>query len=303
MYNKYVVIVRRKSADELAKLDHTCPPTKPIAIGEYNKSAFGFYQSNVLTASQWRVLLRDKYKNKPHYWTNQSNMNGRMSIQYCKYWFANITTDFQNPATFGDILECPTSYGRLSRDVTGNLSNFREITDQDLFTLWITQLRLRYLACSQEIDMTGIISEVSRLYMPQSMQTYTFLKWIQDTYPDVKWPSGIHVIALSHARIMTGEQFNAMYKDKFVRLLTQDMNHNGFQWRFGTNVCTNFCPVTSCNYGLYFIKKCNINSWRKYSGKTMYWQCKVIVPNHAIVKLDDDKCAASELIIHSPKLL
>lgn len=284
MSNTYIALVARKSSI----------PTQPISVEDYNKTASGDYESNIITASKWTSALSDKCRNMPH------TRRQYTSIEHTKYLFANITTNFVNPPEYAQLIESGDQYGFLSRDISGTLHNFRVIGDIELFNLWVDQYTSECAKYCKSLDY--VVRKVSMSVMPGSMRTYTFLQWVQTLYPDVKCHmTGAHKVTLLSATIMTGAQFKSMYNLKFVRLLTEDMIHNGFHWKLGTNVCENFCPVSKCGFGLYFIQKRIMAEWLEYSGKKMYWKAKFTIPDHATVKIEIDKYATSEMFLVSRK--
>lgn len=89
---------------------------------------------------------------------------------------------------------------------------------------------------------------------------------------------------------MTGAQFARYYPGTFARLFTEDMIHHGFQWQAGLNVCPDFCPITECGNGLYFLYFHDLPYWVNYKTtcqdkqtKMRRWAYVTIPPDTTVV--------------------
>lgn len=150
---------------------------------------------------------------------------------------------------------------------------------------------------SKYCKLRGIVEIV-----PRSLHTHDFYQYIRRVKTGIK---------LDYVPIMTGAQFNAMYVRAMtagyltkitrsddnlwprnradpvtyakVRLLFDDMIHNGFQWVEGLNICPDFCPITKFGQGLFFLDEPAWPMWRTYNGKKMSKIADVTIPDDAIV--------------------
>lgn len=282
---EYVALVHKKTNES----DPTFTKDQIISIQDYNKIANRYYCENVVSWCEWKYALQDRPRNKytDHKYTE---------IEHIKYQFAtariNVIENAIDSQTHpSKILDTRTCKNNVVQDVVGMLSNFRDVTAQELFTIWFEELKLKGPVMGSNLFV--LIGDI-----PKSLQTYSFLHWVVSNFtsPTISF---IGLVIPSQAKIMTGAQFNQIYTGKLIRMLTKDMIHNGFQWRPDQeNICPRFCPVTPCNLGLYFTLKTNMKDWLQYNKKIMYYCARVTVPDHATVKIEDGKFAASSLIIY-----
>lgn len=189
----------------------------------------------------------------------------------------------------------------VRQDFVGNVTNLRDITAGELFAIWMHREIYNYYksnpAHRRSTSITTAMIQCTLRRMPNSLLTYSTYQLIAYKFPMVE----SHIIDPKQAKIMTGAEFNHLYlrKNKFIRHLTQDMIHNGFQWQIDKeNVCPEFCPITKCGYGLYFISKTAKQHWLNYNDKIMHYSVRVRVPEHATVKIENGKFAASSLYIY-----
>lgn len=262
MANKYTALVFKDVA------------ANATTIIEHNKIVTDGYQRIVVSFSLWESKLQDR----------SINLTSSVSISHHQYQFVTVHTDFQNLPHFGNLLEFQDN--NLFRVDNSTLSEFRDVTAQELFTLYMDLNQ-----SNNSIDIHALIVKI-----PQSLVDYTFLQWVTETFPvTTKIP---HPINPTLAKIMTGAQFNQVYPYILVRMLHYKMIHNNFQWKLDQeNICPDFCPITQCGFGLYFILHKDRHKWVKYNGNIMYWIVSVKVPDHATVKIEDGKFAASSLYI------
>ncbi|AYV78625.1 MAG: hypothetical protein Edafosvirus21_4 [Edafosvirus sp.] len=102
-----------------------------------------------------------------------------------------------------------------------------------------------------------------------------------------------------------GYLFNIITRGlNLVKLTNKIEKHNTFEFKNGLN--KDIIPFNGKDFckpgGIYFIDEADIDIWRKYSSKVMYWKRHVIVPPFAQVyiefcRIDGLKFKASEVIL------
>lgn len=102
---------------------------------------------------------------------------------------------------------------------------------------------------------------------------------------------------------LVGTQFN-QYTGKFVKFLTDDMLHNGFQFKTGLNVDTNdWIGTIYCQNGIYFTTVESAPIWSTVTYREHKWIMDVEVPNDARVSVFNNKIKADRVILSNPRLI
>jgi hypothetical protein len=102
---------------------------------------------------------------------------------------------------------------------------------------------------------------------------------------------------------LTGEQFNDQYKGtEFYKLLNYHLIHNYYGYKNGLNIDKNFNKLSKCSDGLYFTDKYNIPDWIYYS-QNLEYLCKIIVPNDAIICVEENKFKTDKIILNLDELI
>ena len=98
-------------------------------------------------------------------------------------------------------------------------------------------------------------------------------------------------------REISGEQFNDLFKKHtFVKILSDNLTHNGFTYKQGLNIDTNdFNPNGECQSGgLYFCDIWLSYLYLRFGNKFAY----VIVPDDARVYIEENKFKSDKLILN-----
>jgi hypothetical protein len=115
------------------------------------------------------------------------------------------------------------------------------------------------------------------------------------------------VISVMEGEVISGEQFNIVYKGKlFVKLTNHCELHNGYQFKTGLNVDTVlFNPSGECNPGgIYFCEFNEIPYWLRYNGSgPMVWYRYVSVPADSKVYIEMGKFKVDKLILTDRALI
>ena len=107
--------------------------------------------------------------------------------------------------------------------------------------------------------------------------------------------------------LLSGKEFNKGYNDiQFIKLTNMQENHNDYQFKTGINTdIIKFNPTEECKAGgIYFCKQNDFFKWLSYGSygsKIMYWYREVIIPDHAQVYVEAEKCKADVIILGDRK--
>lgn len=124
--------------------------------------------------------------------------------------------------------------------------------------------------------------------MSNSLKTPEYIEYMRQNYPKIK---------VGLPKIMTGAQFKEYYPGQKIRLFNETQIHNGYQWTTELNICQNFDAGTSCGKGFYFIEECYRDHWLGYNEMNMYWWAYIIIPDDAIVSVEDGKFCTNMMIV------
>ena len=109
--------------------------------------------------------------------------------------------------------------------------------------------------------------------------------------------------------ILSGKEFNALIRAKnlkFVKLLTASEKHFNFQYKTGLNTDSEpFNTVYNCFGGLY---QTEIHRWRVHAsagqnGQYTHYRPVISYPDDTIVKIEDFKIKAHDVILGEPASL
>lgn len=91
--------------------------------------------------------------------------------------------------------------------------------------------------------------------------------------------------------VISGKEFNEKYKEKYVKLINKENNHNGYKYGPGLNTLDGpFNPRHVCRKGgLYFCQEDDIGRWIEYGTGTMEYVCDVVIPDDAKVLVMENK--------------
>lgn len=103
-------------------------------------------------------------------------------------------------------------------------------------------------------------------------------------------------------KTISGTEFNILYKDvNFVKLTSEDENHNDLQFHDGLNEdILPFYPHGACHAGgIYFIDEKVMKSWIYYNMKFMVYVRSVQIPDDAQVYIENNKFKTDKIILGS----
>jgi hypothetical protein len=112
------------------------------------------------------------------------------------------------------------------------------------------------------------------------------------------------MVHIKSSNIMTGSQFNRVYKKTvFIKLTNISEIHNGFQFKTGLNIDTvPFKPSGSCKAGgIYFCDRNEFFQWHTYNSTVCVNFREVTIPEDAAVYIENDKFKADKLILSEKK--
>ena len=100
--------------------------------------------------------------------------------------------------------------------------------------------------------------------------------------------------------VISGGAFNKYNSKRLVKVTNKECVHNNFIFKKGLIIDTvEFNPDKDCS-GIYFVTIDRLFNWIKYNGKLMYYIWDVIIPDDALVCLDDyNKFKADKIILHN----
>jgi hypothetical protein len=101
--------------------------------------------------------------------------------------------------------------------------------------------------------------------------------------------------------LVSGKEFNEMNPDTtFYKLLNKNLTHFGFYYKHGINTDTvPFNPSGECSEGgLYFTDQENIPFWLEYNFIFRWYMCKVTIPNHAKVFIENCKYKTDVFVLN-----
>ncbi len=106
-------------------------------------------------------------------------------------------------------------------------------------------------------------------------------------------------------QLLTGSEFNLIQTGKIVKLTNQSENHNEFHFKTGLNIDSiPFNPKGNCQSGgIYFCSIDNLFKWLNYSDQSMIYVRSVIIPDDALVWIEEDKFKTDRLILGEKMLI
>lgn len=238
--------------------------------------------SNLVTCSLADGLEKNQDKD-----ISQPDGPTRVQVQHTDWLLARISSNITE------------RWYNNAKDIE-KIHDYQPVTGQNLFKAITTKNREITEYC-RDRDGKIMLERLPTQYMgmakimvaiPKSLHTHDLYMYIR------RVKTGLD---MGRAAIVTGEQFNEMYVQsnymytnvkgsevpdptyRKIRMLAEDMIHNGFQWNEGLNICPDFCAGNSCGQGLFFIDKLNWPMWVNYNGKKMTKIADVTIPNDATV--------------------